>query len=238
MQQHDSTSEPGSITRLIVELLSDNKETRNQAAQQLYERMDSGIKREARRHLPSRVKRVVADSDVAQDVWISFFSLIAETQHDTEITDRNSLRKLLRQMVRNRCIDARRRELAKRRGGDQTLEAVDDDATGDRPQRQEKIARLYAAPHPIEEVSDSQMDSAGLKGYIGNLPYDVEPSAVLIIGEALDALPDDLRELAIHRAIEGRSYEELKEMFGWSRTTTSEKIRKIQSRWHRLFLAE
>ena len=198
----------GSVTHWINEIKEGNRD----AAQGLWERYFARLVHLARNEIPARHRRAFDEEDVALSAFHTFCAA-AENGRFPDLSDRDSLWRLLVRMTARKAIDQQRFQLRLKRGGGGVLsESV--------------LGRL--------ECGD---DPQALAEVIGNLP---SPEFVTMIREEfqrlLDLLNDaDLQRLAIAK-MEGYSNREIADRMACSPRTVERRLRLIRAKCKEEFL--
>jgi RNA polymerase sigma-70 factor, ECF subfamily len=198
---------PGSVTRLLDELRSEDAQLRNKAASALWETYCSALLGLACQNLDRRLKRRVGPEDIVQRTFKSFFLRQQRGQYD--LADRHDLLRLLVRMTLNKARSTAAREGRGRRDyrREQTPTAVDAEARGTEAWLLECADR--GAPTPDEAAA---------------LAEEAE--------QRLAQLPDDLYRVAQYK-LEGYTNAEIAALpeMGCSVRTVERKLRLIREAW-------
>ena len=191
----------GSITHWIQDIKDGNRD----AAQSLWERYFTRLVNHARNEMRGANRRVSDEEDVAQSVFATFCRA-AENGRYPDLSDRDSLWRLLIKMTVDKSIDHRRKASAKKRGG--------------------ANVRGESAFRP-----SSQDESNAMAEVIGDEPT---PEFVAVMSEQVTALlelldRDDLKKLAIAK-LEGYTNKEIAERENCSERTIERRLNLIRTR--------
>jgi DNA-directed RNA polymerase specialized sigma24 family protein len=167
---------PGSVTRLIDQLRSPDKTTRDEAARQIWLRYFPQLLERARRKLYQRVRRREDEDDVLQNMYLSFCARIRRGDFhraDFRLEDRTDLWRLLVRMTLRKAQkvaarhtrgvrDVRAEQAHAPAGGDdplqpdwafQVMEASDPTPAQAAIFAEEYVRRLRALPEPLRQVA-------------------------------------------------------------------------------------
>jgi RNA polymerase sigma factor (sigma-70 family) len=199
---------PGSITRSINDLRSEDPAVRDAAARAIWQRYFRKLLGLARNHLKQRIRRRMDEEDVLQSMFKSFFFRQQQGQFGSALTDRDSLWRLLvtitLRKARNAANHHRRGKRDLNREGPATG-AIGDD--GD-----------------FSVWDLEQLESAG-----------PTPETAAILTETLErriaALGDlTLREIAL-RKLEGYTNLEIARQRGCTPRTVERKVERIKAKF-------
>jgi DNA-directed RNA polymerase specialized sigma24 family protein len=198
---------PGSVTRLLGRLRSEDPQVRNEAAAAIWKGYCAVLLDLACQNLDRRLQRRVGADDIVQRTFQSFF--LRQQRGQFQLTDRHDLLRLLVQMTLNKARSAATRETRRRRDyrRDQTPST--------------------AAAEPGEE--DGWLLAQVAKG----APTPDEAAALAEEAERrLAQLPDDLRRIALFK-LEGNTNEEIAALpeMSCSVRTVERKLRLIREAW-------
>jgi len=105
--------EPGSVTRLLIELHSDDTAVRDQAMSDLVTRYAAELLALIAARMTQRLQQRVAPEDILQDVLISFCNRLK--REGSEFVNRDQFLGLVMRMALNQVCSAARREERQRR---------------------------------------------------------------------------------------------------------------------------
>jgi DNA-directed RNA polymerase specialized sigma24 family protein len=198
---------PGSVTRRLGQLRSEDAGVRNEAAAAIWERYCNALLDLACQHLDRRLQRRVGAEDIVQRTFKSFF--LRQQRGDYELADRHDLLRLLVRMTLNKAGSAATRESRRRR-----------DFRRDRP--------ATAAAADPGEVDDWLLEQVQ-----GVVPTPDEAAALAEEAERrLAQLPDDLRRIALLK-LEGHTNAEIANIpeMDCSIRTVERKLKLIRDAW-------
>jgi DNA-directed RNA polymerase specialized sigma24 family protein len=199
--------EPGSVTRRLGELRSEDAGTRNKAAAAIWERYCTVLLDLACRHLDLRLRRRVGAEDVVQRTFKSFFLRQQRGQYD--LADRDDLLGLLVRMTVYKARTAATRESRQRR-----------DYRRD-------------APAPAAAAGREEDDGWLVEQLRQGGPTPDEAAALAEEAERkLAQLPDDLRRVAEWK-LEGHTNAEIARLpeMNCSERTVERKLQLIRETW-------
>jgi DNA-directed RNA polymerase specialized sigma24 family protein len=207
MSGKDFVKDPGSVTRLLGQLRSEDPKLRNEAASAIWASYCSVLLDLACQNLDRRLRRRVGADDIVQRTFKSFFLRHQRGQYD--LADRNDLLRLLVRMTLNKTRSTAARESRGRRDfrREQTATSVDGDPSGPEAWLLERVSR--GAPTPDEAAA---------------LAEEAE--------QRLAQLPEDLRRVAEYK-LEGYTNAEIAALpeMGCSVRTVERKLRLIRDAW-------
>ena len=195
---------PGSVTRLCLDLRSDDPVVREAAARLIWQRYFRELLALARNHLSERIRRRADEEDVLQSMFQSFVARQTRESASPAPTNRDNLWRLLvtitLRKVRN-AANHHRRE--KRDVG-----------------REQAAARDEEGPHWDLEA----MEAAG--------PTPVEAAILTEALERRLAALDDpvLRDVALKK-LEGHTNSEIARQRGCTERTIERKVERIKAKW-------
>jgi RNA polymerase sigma factor (sigma-70 family) len=197
---------PGSVTRLVQDLRSDNETVRSAAAQLIWGRYFRALLELARENLDRRVRRREDEEDVLQSMFKSF--CLRQHRGEFELTDRDALWKLLVLITLRKACNVAHRH---RRG-------VRD------------VRREHAASSAADD--ESGCPRWALEQMEATAP---SPAEAAMLNEALEcrlqALSDpELRQIAVWK-LEGWTNAEIGERLGYVERTVERKLGRIRSKW-------
>lgn len=193
----------GSVTHWINETKRGNRD----AVQVLWERYYSQMVRLAQARMLASRQRVEDAEDVAISVFARFCQA-AEQGRFPDLSDRNSLWRLLVRMTAHKVIDQQRRQCRQRRGGGEVR----------------------------GESAFANADGADTGGALAEvIGLDPDPQFVVMMSEEvkrlLDCLGDEsLRELVTAK-LEGFTNAELASRMNCSERTIERRLRLIRAKW-------
>lgn len=196
----------GTMTLLIDDMKAGDAES----VAQLWAKCFATIVRLARQRLGSSRKRVEDEEDVASEVFENLYFASVEGKLP-ELTDRQSLWRLLVTMTRNAAIDSvNREECTKRGSGSVRGDSIADDAG---------LAALCAGPSVFDN-------------FISQTPT---PDVLVSLNEQVERwmarLPDDeSRRIALLR-LEGFGCSEIAEQLNLPQRTTERRLQEIRAAW-------
>lgn len=194
----------------ITHLISDMKQGDVQSFEKLWARCFATIVQLARQRLGSARKRVEDEEDVASKVFQKLYFASVQGKLP-ELTDRESLWRLLLTMTRHAAIDSIQREQrAKRGGGHVRGESLVED---------QRLLQAHAGPSAFDN-------------FVSSAPT---PGSVVSIKELLDQwlsrLPDDeTRQFALLH-LEGFTIVEIAERLGLTKRTAERRLQQIRAAW-------
>ena len=203
-------TEPEDQRGTISIWLDDMKQGDVAAFEKLWARCFSTIVKLARQRLGTARKRVEDEEDVAAEVFQKLYFASVNGKLP-ELTDRQSLWRLLLTMTRNAALDSINREQrAKRGGGHVRGESVAEDPG-------------LLMPNPGPSAFDN---------FIGRVPT---PGSVVSVKELVDQwlerLPDDeARQIALMR-LEGFGTDEIAVQLGLPLRTAERRLQQIRAAW-------
>jgi ECF sigma factor len=207
MSGKDLAEDPGSVTRLLGQLRSEDPKLRNEAASAIWQLYCNELLDLACQNLDRRLRRRVGPDDIVQRTFKSFFLRQQRGQYD--LADRNDLLRLLVRMTLNKARGTAARESRGRRDfrRDQTATTVDGDPAGLEAWLLERVSR--GAPTPDEAAALAE--EAELR---------------------LAQLPDDLCRIAVSK-LEGYTNVEIAALpeMDCSVRTVERKLRLIREAW-------
>jgi RNA polymerase sigma factor (sigma-70 family) len=195
----------GSVTRLIIELRSDDPAVREVAARLVWGRYFQELLALARNHLSARIRAREDEEDVLRSMYESFYK--RQRRGDFDLANRDELWSLLVQITLSKARNTANRHLQKRR---------------DVRREQPGTMHRDGADKSIPLVD--QIDSDG-----------PTPAEAALLNEALERRIEmlkepDLRQIAI-RKLEGYTNAEVAEQLGCTLRTVQRKIERIRAYW-------
>ena len=196
----------GSITHWIYEIKDGNRD----AAQHLWERYFSQLVQLAKAKIGNANRRISDEEDVALQVFESFWKA-AENGRFPDLSDRDSLWRLLVKMTGRKVIDRQRNHNRQRRGGGRV--------------RGESVFQRNA-----------EGDPQALANVIGQEPT---PEFVALMREQVVGLlnlldSDELRQLA-RAKMEGRTNKEIADEWNCSERTVERRLKLIRAKCNEEF---
>ncbi len=191
----------GSITHWIHEVKGGNRD----AVQHLWERYFSRLVALAKASIDSSSRRVSDEEDVAAQVFESFWKA-AESGRFPDLSDRDSLWRLLVKMTGRRVIDRHRRQNRQRRGGGRVRGESVFQQHADR--EQQALADVIGLEPTPEFVVMMREQVVGLLNLLGN---------------------DELRQLALAK-MEGRTNKEIAVDLDCSERTVERRLKLIRAK--------
>ena len=127
MRSDEFAADPGSKTRLLGQLRSEESEVRNKAAEAIWNSYCHTLLELACQCLDHRLQRRIGPEDVVQRTFQSFF--LRQQRGQFDLTGRDDLLRLLMTMTRNKARGAAKRETRQRRDyrRDQVVKPFADD---------------------------------------------------------------------------------------------------------------
>jgi DNA-directed RNA polymerase specialized sigma24 family protein len=200
-------SNPGSVTRLIEQLRSDQPSVRNEAARQIWLRFFPPLLDLACKHLDPRVRRREDEEDVLQSMYKSL--CLRLKRGDFAFDNRNDLWRLMVTMTLHKTRSA---------------------AT-----RQKRERRDYRREEPGPAAGAD--DSLSPEWVFGQMEQsEPTPSEAVVLTEELQRrlaiLPDDLRQIALWK-LEGFTNEQIaaEQKLNCSERTVERKLNLIRQKW-------
>jgi RNA polymerase sigma factor (sigma-70 family) len=197
--------EPGSVTRLIDHLRSDERVVRDEAVRRIWERYLPRLLALARRHLDPRIRALHDEEDVVQSMGRSFFRRMRRREFD--LVGRDDLWALLVTITLNKARGAAQRHRAARRDVRRTRPMSEADANG-------PVTPLEASAQADDEPT---------------------PEIAAALNEALELrlrslTRPDLRRLALLK-LEGYTNREIAEELDCTERSVERKLGLIRKRW-------
>jgi RNA polymerase sigma factor (sigma-70 family) len=180
-----------------------------EAAARLFDRHFAWLVGVARKRLRNIPGRSTDEEDVALSALDSFFRGARRPGHFDQLSDRDSLRRLLAKITRRKALDLMQHEGRLKRGGG-------------------NVRGESALPRPA--------DAAGVPGGFDQLPGTAElPDLVVQENEELQRLIDllgepELQEIALLR-LEGYQVEEIADRLGIALRSVERKLKRIRGLW-------
>lgn len=199
------SSSTNSVTRLIVNLRSEDPGLSDEAARRIWERYLPRLLTLARGRLDPRIRLRHDEEDVVQSMGRSFFRRVR--RGDFDLADRDALWALLLTITLNKARKAADHHLAERRDA----------------RRVQALSRTERRrPGVVHEVCALEA-------------HDPTPETAAILNEALEQrlrnLPEpDLRRIALMK-LEGYTNHEIAEALGCSGRSVERKLNLIRKRW-------
>lgn len=203
----DSSDSSDSVSKHLVPFKTGDRHAGNELIQRYWDR----VLRAASSRLRDAGIRVVDGEDVAVSVFASLFRRAEENKFsDTDLEDREDLWNLLSRLIRNKSVDAVRRERAKKRGegavrGESVFMNPNDD--------------FQPGIGGVEEIAEPPIERAAL----------AEQQALLM--ESLNS--DVVREVVMLR-LEGYETSEIASRVGLSDRSVRRKIAMAREAWQKL----
>jgi RNA polymerase sigma-70 factor (ECF subfamily) len=201
---------PGSVTRWLDQLRSDDPGTHNAAARQIWQRYACRLLQLARGHLNERIRQREDEQDVLQSMYKSF--CLRQRRGAFDLGGRDELWQVLVTITLRKAHN-----VAKRHGRDRRDYRRD---------RADPAARAGASPSWHDLLA--HMEAAG-----------PTPEDAAVLGEALrrrlDVLPEPLRRIALWK-LEGYTNEEIAAapLLNCATRTVERKLEMIRRKWEAL----
>jgi hypothetical protein len=207
MSHDDFANDPGSKTRLLGQLRSEDAEVRKKAAEAIWNSYCHTLLDLACQSLDRRLQRRIGPEDVVQRTFKSFF--LRQQRGQFDLAGRDDLLRLLMTMTRNKARGAAKRETRQRRDyrRDQAVKPFADDPG----------------------ASDAWLLDLAQQG----MPTPAEAAAFAEEAERrLAQLPEDLRRIASYK-LEGYTNAEIASLPDkpCSERTVERKLRLIREAW-------
>ena len=197
----------GSVT-LLIDRMQDGS---HDSLEQLWARCFATVVRLARQRLSTAAKRVSDEEDVAVEASDHLFQA-SSSGRLPELSDRESLWRLLITMTTNRAKNVLRHQLRQKRGGGQ----VRDDSFAD--------------------VTELGITPAGPNVFDNLMSQQPTPDAIVAINEQMSdwlaRLPDDEHQQVALRRMEGFSNGEIAEELGLPLRTVERRVSRIRQEWN------
>jgi RNA polymerase sigma-70 factor (ECF subfamily) len=207
MKTRNPADDPGSVTRLLGQLRSEDPRLRDEAAAAIWQHYCNRLLELACQHLDRRLRRRVGADDIVQRAFQSFF--LRQQRGQFDLADRHDLLRLLVRMTLNKLRGAAAREGRGRR--DYRLEQPADRPDADAGAADDWLRDLAerGAPTPDEAVA---------------LAEEAE--------RRLAQLPDDLRRIAQYK-LQGYTNPEIAALpeMGCAVRTVERKLKLIREAW-------
>jgi RNA polymerase sigma-70 factor (ECF subfamily) len=196
----------GSVTRLIIDLRSDDSAVRDLAARLVWQRYFHELLLLARSHLSARIRRREDEEDVLQSMYKSFCE--RQRRGDFDLSSRDQLWMLLVQITLRKSQNAANRHVQRRR--DVQREVATGAASGD-----DSEARAAF----IDQIEDR----------------GPTPAEAALLNEALERRFEALREPELRhiaqRKLEGYSNQEIAGELKSTLRTVERKLGRIRAYW-------
>jgi RNA polymerase sigma factor (sigma-70 family) len=205
VERHPDSNSADSVTQLIDRLRSGSPDSRDQAAQQVWERYLPRLLTLARRHLDRRIRVRQDEEDVVQSMGQSFFHRLR--RGDFDLVGRDDLWALLVTITLNKARNAADRDLARVRD----------------------VRREQPLPLSDASRSDAPHEVSALEA------VEPTPAEAAALNEALERrlrdLPEpDLRQVAVMK-LEGYSNREIAKAIKYGERSVERKLNLIRKRW-------
>jgi hypothetical protein len=198
---------PGSVTRWLEQLRSEDAQARNDAAAAIWKEYCQALLDLACQNLNARLRRRVGEDDVVQCTFKSFFLRQQRGQYD--LADRNDLLRLLIRMTLYKTRSAAKKETRRRRNyrRDQSPTTVDSPLGGN----DDWLFELAQGGEPTPDEAAALAEEAERR---------------------LAQLPEDLRQIALWKW-EGHSNAEIAALpqMRCTERTVERKLRLIREAW-------
>jgi RNA polymerase sigma factor (sigma-70 family) len=200
----DDAHEPGSITRHLGALGSQENSQREEAARQIWHRYRAILSSLVKKHLDQRVHRREDEDDVLQETYQSFFR--RQREGEFELENRDDFWRLLVTMALRKAKNTAKKHQRERR--DYRREVRSSPADDDPARVDLSLAELSASmPTPQEVASWAE---------------ELERHVI--------ALSPELRQLALWK-LDGLTHEEIAEKLDCSKRTVIRKIEQLRTEW-------
>jgi RNA polymerase sigma factor (sigma-70 family) len=202
---HPIPNSADSVMEQVHRFQSGSPDSRDEAAQRLWERYLPRLLTLARRHLDRRIRVLHGEEDVVQSMGRSFFRRLR--RGDFDLAGRDDLWALLVTITLNKARNAADRHFA----------AIRD------------VRRVRPLP------SDDASRSDAPRGAFTPEDVEPTPAEAAALNEALERrlrdLPEsDLRQVALMK-LEGYTNREIAEAMEWSARSVERKLNRIRERW-------
>ena len=197
---------PGSVTKLLAQLRSEDARVRNQAAALIWKEYCDQLLELACQNLDQRLHRRVGADDVVQRTFKSFF--LRQQRGEYDLADRHDLLRLLVRMILNKARGAAKRE-----------------ARSKRDYRRDQAVRMEANPGEENDWFLTRAEEG--------TPTPEDAAAFAEEAEQrLGQLPDDLRQIALWK-LEGYTNAEVaaRPEMDCSVRTVERNLRLIREAW-------
>jgi RNA polymerase sigma-70 factor (ECF subfamily) len=196
----------GSVTRLIIDLRSDDPAVLDLAARLVWQRYFHELLLLARSHLSARIRRREDEEDILQSMYKSFCE--RQRRGDFDLSSRDQFWMLLVQITLRKSRNAATRHVQGRR--DIHREAATDAPPGD----DSEVRAAF-----IDQIED----------------HEPTPAEAALLNEALEARFEALREPELRqiaqRKLEGYSNEEIAQELKCTLRTVERKLGRIRAYW-------
>jgi DNA-directed RNA polymerase specialized sigma24 family protein len=198
---------PGSVTRMIHDLRSDDPGVRELAARRIWQRYFRELLVLARSHLSRRIRRREDEQDVLQSMYKSFCR--RQRRGDFDLAGRDELWRLLVTITLRKARNAAQRHLCAKRD----------------------VGREQAAPPPAAG-GDSDSSTWTLEQMEATEPT---PAEAALLNEALELRLMQLADAELHQValwkLEGYTNLEIAARFQCTEKTIERKLKRIRARW-------
>jgi RNA polymerase sigma factor (sigma-70 family) len=198
---------PGSVTRLIHDLRSDDPAVRERAARRIWRRYFRELLALARSHLSRRIRRREDEQDVLQSMYKSFCR--RQRRGDFDLAGRDELWRLLVTITLNKARNAAQRHLCAKRD----------------------VRREQAAPTPAAG-GDSDSSTWTLEQMEAAEPT---PAVAALLNEALEQRLLRLADPELHQValwkLEGCTTLEIAARYQCTEKTIEHQLKRIRVRW-------
>ncbi len=203
--------------------------TREEAANHLVQTYNRQLLSEIRRKLNETLNHKIDPEDVAQMMWVSFFS------KEIELLTSDTLFPLLAEMSRNKAINEVRKRMAEKRSPDAELPWEEGaHSNGHRPSSRRKKGRFHdddqvdeADKNSKDDYNQGKEDSAMDMDMIQMMISGATPDQAVIAIDLFRSLPDQHREIMRLR-MEGCDRDEIAEKLKCSCRMVDRRTKLIQ----------